>query len=781
MSFPGPDCLGRGIVLRPEDPVPAPFAGCEEVRVDSASLTAPGRACAALHAAWAARRRVVVRLAVDAALLGAPERTDRPPYELGPTFEFARERLSFLVWANTYDATQGPPVWRLSAHAIRRLGAHPSSEADIRLPNGAHVWCDGGPRGGLPIAVVHGESLALGRLTLTSPADTRIPAADLADDQRRAVLHPCGAARVIAPAGSGKTRVLAARLHHLLSDRGYEPETVTAVAYNKRAASELEARVSGLGARVKTLHALGWEVLRGVGEPLLLSERDVRSRITQLAGIAPQKGRDPLAAWVEALAEVRLGLVAPDEVEMRRDEALKGFSAFFPRYRALLERQGACDHDEQIYGAITHLLAHPEARRKAQRQCRHLLVDEFQDLTPAYMLLVRLISAPGQQVFGVGDDDQVIYGYLGATPDYLIRYSRYFPGAAEYALETNYRCHPTVVAGASQLLGHNRQRVRKQILSGASTSGAGLQRVEIDGAEMAAQVVQTIQALLEQKHRPENIAILSRVNDSLLPVQLGLHDAGIPCNRVVDRSLLERSGVRAALAWLGLLRSDTRLSGALLGEAMSRPSRKMYRKTIENVARRSSWSEAELISFTRALQEWERNEVMQFVTDLRTLSRMAARGDKTLQILRHLRESIGLGADVNALDGSRSDASGSNHLDQLRALEQVAALHPDPATFEEWLRDELAVPPERGGVTLSTIHRVKGMEWDIVLVYHATEDLMPHRLSMNASEQIEEERRVFHVAITRGRRTVFVFSEKGRASRFVKETLPPREKPPRPQ
>lgn len=777
MSFPGPDCLGRGVVVRADAPVPAPFAGCDEVRVDARTVAEPGRASPLLHAAWAGRKRVVIRLADGVAdLLRTPETNTRPPYALGAGFEFARERLAFLVWANNYDATQGEPSWRLAAHAIGKLGARPSTEADIRLPDGTHAWCDGGPRGGLPIAVVHGESLALGRLALTSPADTRIPAADLADDQRRAVLHASGAARVIAPAGSGKTRVLAARLRHLLGDRGYEPDVVTAVAYNKRAATELEQRVSGLGARVKTLHALGWEILRAAGDPKLLSERDVRDRVMRLgrkmglSHLEPQKGKDPLAAWVEALAEVRLGLQRPEDVEMRRDEELKGFTAFFDRYRALLADENACDHDEQIYGAVEHLLATPEARRRVQRQCRHLLVDEFQDLTPAYMLLVRLLSAPGYQVFGVGDDDQVIYGYLGATPDYLIRYKTWFPAASEYALETNYRCHPKVVDGADKLLKQNRRRVAKHIIAAAPESGAGLIIQPVDAPDMAALVVTTVNTLIEKGHRPENIAVLTRVNDSLLPVQLALHDAGVPCNRVVDAALLDRAGVRAALAWLALACGADKMPGGLLAEAMTRPSRKVYRATIDSVAKKSHFTSADWVRFTRPLKEWERNEVLQFVTDLQKMRKLAAHKGTTLDLLRTLRLSMGLGGEMDALDQSRSDASGSNHVDQLLALEQVAALHPDPTTFEAWLRDELAAPAERGGVTLSTVHRVKGMEWDIVIVFNANEGLMPHRLSRDSSGQIEEERRVFHVAITRGRRTVIVFTDKAQPSRFVRET-----------
>ena len=119
-----------------------------------------------------------------------------------------------------------------------------------------------------------------------------------------------------------------------------------------------------------------------------------------------------------------------------------GIAEGFDRYRAALADLGAVDFDEQIYRAIEILLTDPDARAAAQARCRRLLVDEFQDLTPAHLLMIRLLAAPGYDCFGVGDDDQVIYGYSGATPEFLIGFPRYFPGAAHHPLEVNYRCPP---------------------------------------------------------------------------------------------------------------------------------------------------------------------------------------------------------------------------------------------------------------------------------------------------------------------------------------------------
>ena len=183
----------------------------------------------------------------------------------------------------------------------------------------------------------------------------------------------------------------------------------------------------------------------------------------------PRANTDVYAPYLEALGEVRLGLVDPNVVEAqtRRRRRLRRDVRRVPRQAA---RRRRIDYDEQIYGAIEVLLRNVDVRRAIQHECRHLLVDEFQDLTPAQLLMLRLVAAPAYDVFGVGDDDQVIYGYAGADPEFLINYDRYFPGGTHHALATNYRCPAPVVAASRNLLSYNRRRIDKEIVA-AKTDG----------------------------------------------------------------------------------------------------------------------------------------------------------------------------------------------------------------------------------------------------------------------------------------------------------------------
>ena len=253
----------------------------------------------------------------------------------------------------------------------------------------------------------------------------------------------------------------------------------------------------------------------------------------------------------------------------------------------------------------------------------------------------------------------------------------------------------------------------------------------------------------------EEIAVLTRVNSSLLPVQIALAEAGIPCNAPLDR---EGAGP----------------NGCPHGARLPPHGPRSWRRCgVTTCSRRSADHPAGSPPTSRP---WSPSAATTSVTDIRRLANRlsgrdvpkllayadavdavaAACSKSTAAVLRAIRVQVGLGETMDVLDSSRREADRSTHTDDLVALEAVAALHPDAATFEAWLRELLARPPCSGpGVLLSTIHKIKGREWEHVIVYGASEGLLPHRLS----EDEEGERRVFHVALTRALRQVVVLAD----------------------
>lgn len=752
--------------------------------IDGEVLASPHTALGRLHSAWLSRQPVIVELACDPAALRVAGHVEGAVHSLDPSFEFPLERLQFLVWANTYDARSGRLVWWHGRKAARHLAARGVREggpADLVLPDGAPIYVDGGPPDppelptGTP--VVHRWSAEASALT---PVGGGPPSAQLSAGQAEAVVHRSGAVRVIAPAGSGKTRVLTERLRHLVAVRHAHPSTVTAVAFNKEAAEEMKERCAGFlssaGPNIRTLNSLGLWIcneLGGEGRRQTLGEPGVRDLVQEVFPVRRQANADTVAPFIDALSAVRLGLASPTEVEAEIPDA-SGLANGFETYRAELLRRGVLDFDEQIYRAIEILVSDPVARSNAQRSCRRMLVDEFQDLKPAHLLLIRLLCAPGYDCFGVGDDDQVIYGYSGATPAFLMDFDRYFPGAGAHALEVNYRCPPAVVGAANHLLAYNEERIDKRITTPEGRADpeptaagvlAGRGAVAVVGAPgdaLAQRAVDVLKGWLGSGTAYGEMAVLARVNSALLPVHVACLESGIAVSSSLGAMVLKRTGIRTALAYLRIARCPERIARVDVMDTIHRPSRKISRNVAEMLTKRPITSVSDIRRLAGRLRGGDAGKLVEYAEGLERV----ATARTTAEALRTVRLSVGLGASVDVLDSSRGEADRSTHADDLLALETVAALHPDLATFEQWLADLLARRTCAGpAVLLSTVHKIKGKEWPRVLVFGVSRGLFPHR----RAEDEEEERRIFHVALTRAVTQVAILHDEEAPSPFVAE------------
>jgi DNA helicase-2/ATP-dependent DNA helicase PcrA len=750
----GPDQLGRGLLVAAGGKVAAPWANAPRLLIDDATLADPTSAALQLRGLWQARQRFVVEVAAAGfdQLDEVSER--RELHRLGPRFTLAGEELHHLATANSVDARSTQPHWHLVDDGLDAGGTLPDDDrADLFGADGAPLWLDGGsvefigPIGAVP--VVH--RIALEHGSLRPFHSNEPPDAELAADQLAAVTHEGGAARIIAPAGSGKTRVLAERARHLLRSWGLPPGAVTLVAFNKRAQIELRERTGDLpGLQVRTLNAIALAIVNGSApfapqqrQMRTVSEGDVRRLLGRLVRTPRKRNTDPLAVWVEALGIARLGLRDPDDVEAAYDGDVAGFAAAFPQYRRALASEGAVDFDEQIQLAIELLLADPRARAAARRACGVLLVDEFQDLAPAHLLLVRLLAGPDGAVFGVGDDDQTIYGYNGADPAWLIEFADIFPGAGMHPLEVNYRCPGGVVEIADRLLRHNRRRVTKTIRSAKPDEVGWSVSAAVDGNTLPVTVA-AVREALSAGRAPGEIAVLTRVNALLAPVQVSLRFEGVPVNGGVGEHFADQTSIRAALAWLRLtLPASTWVAGDL-SEALRRPSRPLHPRVGEWVSEQRSIADLLRLA-TRLTSERDAERVEAFAADIGRLQALVAARGTTADFFAALRDSIGLDSAVATLDSGRRGMNRAAQNDDLTALGQIATLHPDPATFESWLRKWLREPSDGDGVVLATVHRVKGLEWPSVIIHHADGDQFPHRLADDG----EEERRLFHVALTR--------------------------------
>ena len=323
-----------------------------------------------------------------------------------------------------------------------------------------------------------------------------------------------------------------------------------------------------------------------------------------------------------------------------------------------------------------------------------------------------------------------------------------------------------MVDSARHLLSYNRRRVQKVIRAGPGAEAAlDALRVHQHPPEGGAAALATIVAgwLAEPGATPADVAVLARVNSLLLAPHVALSETGIPVDSVLRPEVLDRTGIRAALAYLRIGAQPEGFAGADVAEVYRRPSRG-FPQWFTKWLRGRLTLDGLLAIGDRIDDEKVSRKVVALADDLRLVIDAVQTGT-TRDAIAVVKDQIGLGGAMGLLDSSRAGDGGSSHLDDLEALEQVADLHPEAQTFEPWLRSVFHREATPGGVTLSTVHRVKGQEWDRVAVFGVTAGLIPHRLALD----VEEERRVLHVAITRARKSAAVLSDASRPSPFLAE------------
>ena len=402
--------------------------------------------------------------------------------------------------------------------------------------------------------------------------------ARLAPDQRAAATAPPGPVLCVAPAGSGKTTTLVARVAWLVAT-GTSPEAICAVTFNKRAADELGERVAAALAplghppdtvRVRTFHALGREILKDAGrpvEPLV----DRRALLRELEGeLSPAD----LQRLDDGFSRLKLDLSVDtarmaDEVraaEARGEPAGPVVQAFL-RYESALGEKGALDFDDLVRRALVALAAEPALLTRWRRRCAQLLVDEVQDVDRSQLRLALLLAAPANHVFLVGDDDQTIYAWRLADVRRVLDLAASLPGLRRVDLVTNYRCPPSVVARAVRLVEHNRERFAKTIRAGPSASGR-LYLAPDPGDDVA-----RARRLFREWHAPdgETRAILARTNAELAPYAAVALECGIPYRAADDGLLLDDTSVDELLEAVSGPGATPLLEGLQLARATSGP------------------------------------------------------------------------------------------------------------------------------------------------------------------------------------------------------------------
>ncbi|HEX6738381.1 MAG TPA: UvrD-helicase domain-containing protein, partial [Vicinamibacteria bacterium] len=605
--------------------------------------------------------------------------------------------------------------------------------------------------------------------------------ANLNPAQREAVTTTEGPLLVLAGAGTGKTRVITARIAHLIS-RGADPASILAVTFTNKAAGEMRERVAkqaGAAARritVGTFHAFCAKMLREHASALGLPR-----------GFTICDASDQLAAVKSVMRELRVhettmhpsALLARMSLAKNRLEAPAAFlengegsrdqlvGSVWQRYQEFLARTRSLDFDDLLLEAVRLLRDHQPVRDHYRRRYRYLLVDEYQDTNGPQYEVVRLIGEEHRNVCVVGDDDQSIYGWRGADIRKILGFHHDFPGAKVVRLQTNYRSTRPILEAANAVIRHNASRHEKAL---QSARGDGepvhFMRLKDETAEATFVVGEMRKLLRLDEARPGDFAILCRTQVQFRPFEAELRANGLPYVVAGGMSFFDRKEVRDLVAFLKLA-LNPRDETALL-RVINTPPRGVGKASVDRVL---AFATDHGIS---AAEGFERGE------EIEGVSPQAITGYRAL---RAAVDGAGL-ADA----GTDLVARLQRFLDALAYRDEVTRLYPDPMTREaRWagvlevlnfaenhvrrsadpslagFLEELALSGDDGpgekpesrqdAVSLMTLHAAKGLEYPHVFLVGMEEGLLPHARAA-AEGGIEEERRLAYVGITRAMTTL---------------------------
>jgi superfamily I DNA/RNA helicase len=623
--------------------------------------------------------------------------------------------------------------------------------------------------------------------------------------QKLAVEADDGVVQIIAPAGSGKTTVLVERVRELRR-RGVSAERIVCVTFNKAAAEELKERLARAGVgdvRATTFHGLGYGVLRRAGR----LPRDVKvkgptlSQWRMLAATAKKEAGedgvwlDPAQAKGE-LSNIKLGLLMTAEeyaasINEGSDERARTMALLYKAHDKLQREQGQIEFDDMILRAVLLLREDAHVRGVWQESVHRLLVDEYQDIEPAQELLVRMIAAPHDELFCVGDEDQTLYAFRRASVERIICLDELYPGLQRVALGINYRCPQNIVEVSRALIAVNQKRFPKRIEADTDHPSQGT--ITLRGADKTTQTASEVAQELETKTRGE-VVVLARTTNALRPVALACADRRVPIDGT-DR-LFEPTGARRALAdHLRLALDPQQASEKLVRRVCQTPGRGL-RGATQVVAAELQAGEPFSSAFRGV--EAPRRGGGKLLAPGELFTRLAACNDGAAAIV--------LLRGPGGFDAWFEDEDNLGGLDQFECevLEQAErdAKKLTPREYLELLERQAralqAIRDKQNGIELSTIHGAKGRQWPQVIVVACEEGALPHPRSLEVSaeevahgEGIEAERRLGYVAFTRAQKHLQLHFDKDRPSRFLTEAgliaapsrpaRPPRVPPPVPQ
>lgn len=601
--------------------------------------------------------------------------------------------------------------------------------------------------------------------------------------QQEATLHVDGPILVLAGAGSGKTRVLTHRVANLVLNHSVWPDRILAVTFTNKAAGEMRNRLfSILGERaariwISTFHSAGLRILRHHAPKLsytnqfvVYDDQDTKGVLKQIIKeLSINEERYPIDSFARAIDRFKNNFILPHQAAQNVGSIESDLQAqVYDRYQKYLLQADAMDFGDLLVNAVRVLKEFPEVLQYYRHALHYLLVDEFQDTNKVQYLFIRLLSEPRRNLFVVGDDDQSIYGFRGATISNILEFERDYPGTKVIKLEQNYRSTATILNAAHAVIEKNKSRKAKKLWTSGDQGDQIRTFIGYDENMEAEFIASEIKRLVSQGIRYSEIALLYRTNAQTRALEESLVRAKVPYKIFGGLKFFDRKEIKDILAYLRLLINPA--DNQAFQRIVNSPPRGIGAQAIQAVIDEAQRSGVPYLqaSLQVATSNKSVHKFLELVADLTNDLRTQTLGDLIARIV----EKSEYGPKLAAM----KDPTALSRIENLQELESLGRTMERPGeSKEDIVKDFLDrisltsgadLPASESGasvstekpdtVSLMTLHLAKGLEFPTVFLCGLEEGLLPHYRTLDNPSEMEEERRLCYVGITRAMKVLYL-------------------------
>lgn len=591
----------------------------------------------------------------------------------------------------------------------------------------------------------------------------------LNDNQLKAVTLPLGPTMVIAGPGSGKTHVIVQRVEYMIKKLNCVPSHLLVITFTKAAAVEMQERyIQKYGEnRVNfgTFHSIFFRILRMSDKERynldnLLSEDKKRHVIEQIyRGLNGEEYEDFIDMFLSHLTLMKNQLIQPKYYNP--DGVSKElFLEVYKKFEAFKERHHLFDFDDMLVDCYYLLKNDEHLLKYCREKYRYILIDEFQDINCVQFEIIRLLTETSKNIFIVGDDDQSIYRFRGAKPEFLLGFKEYFSEAQKVILDINYRSTKKILQASNALIAYNENRFEKDMQTYNQVGELPHIITCAHPVEQASLILKKIISLKDENYAFSDIAIIYRTNIQARPILENLLSSSIPFYlRDTLPTLYEHWMTKDIFAYLNLANDLTKVDLAV--QIINRPSRYISKN---HLASAKALDNNLLFGLLKLgdLSDWQKDPVQELIYHLQTLKNKPFN-----QAIHYIRKIIGYDKYILEYANYRKIPS-EGLIDMLDEIEESSKNY---NTLEEWqntlynismsIKQTSKQKERKDAITLTTMHSAKGLEFKVVFIVDVVDGVTPHSKS-TVKDQLEEERRLFYVALTRAKEKVYLYVPKTR-------------------